>query len=63
MLPFHSSEGEKKGITGRHKSVATCTPNSTLSSEHVSKQLVMKLAQQCIAPRHSSKVLYNITSY
>ena len=62
-MPFHSSEGEKKGITGRHMSAAMCTPNSILSNKHVSRQLVMKWSQQCIAPRHSSKVLYNITRY
>ena len=62
-MPFHSSEGEKKVNPGRRMSVAMCTQNSTLSSEHVSRQLGMKWSRQCIAPRRSSKVLYNITSY
>ena len=44
-------------------SVATCTPNATLSNKHVTRQLEVKWARQCVSPGHSSKVLNDITSY
>ena len=51
MPPFHSIPAwEKKGSIGRRMSVATCTPNSTLLNEQVTRQLGVKWTRQCVVP-------------
>ena len=62
VVPLSFSIGEKM-ITGRCTSVATYTLSSTLWNKHVTRQLGVKWAWQCVASGHSNEVLGDLTSW